>query len=61
VSDTDELLLRTANLRARAREILTKAETMRDAGARMKMREIAANYERLAERFEKAAGAPDKA
>ena len=43
-------------LRARAEEVLAQAETMKDADARRKMREIAAGYERLARRLEQASG-----
>jgi len=40
--------------RARAKEVLTKVESMKDAQTPAKeMREIAADYERLAERLEK--------
>jgi len=52
----DDLLLRARDLRARAREVLAKAETMQDADARREMREVAAGYERLARRLETAAG-----
>jgi hypothetical protein len=48
----DNLLLLARDLQARAEEILTRAETMNDADARQKMREIAANYEKLAQRIE---------
>lgn len=48
----DKLLELASDLRARAEEILTRAQTMNDADARRKMREIAANYEKLAERIE---------
>jgi hypothetical protein len=48
----DPLLLHARDLRARAREVLAKAETMQDADARRKMREVAASYERLARRLE---------
>jgi hypothetical protein len=34
---------------------LTRAETFQDAGAKQKMSEIAAEYEKLAERLERAA------
>jgi hypothetical protein len=43
-----------ADLRARAEELLLRAETMQDALAALKMREIAAGYERLAQRLEQA-------
>jgi hypothetical protein len=48
----DNLLSLARDLRARAEEILTRAETMNDADARQKMREIAASYEKLAQRIE---------
>jgi hypothetical protein len=38
--------------RARAEEILLRAETMHDISACLKLREIAASYERLARRVE---------
>jgi hypothetical protein len=41
--------------RARAKEILARAETMDDAEARLMMRDIAGRYEKLAERPEKEA------
>ena len=40
------------DLRARAKAILAQAETMKDADARQKMREIAEDYESWAERLE---------
>jgi hypothetical protein len=52
----NRLLSLARDLRARAREVLAKAETMKDADARQKMREIAAGYERLARRLEDASG-----
>jgi hypothetical protein len=52
----DPLLLLARDLRARAREVLAKAETMQDADARWQMREVAASYERLAQRLERASG-----
>jgi hypothetical protein len=55
--EINRLLSLVHNLRARAREVLAKAETMQDADARQKMREIAAGYERLARRLEEASGA----
>lgn len=54
--EINRLLLLARDLRARAREVLVKAETMKDADARREMREIAAGYERLAQRLEKASG-----
>ena len=47
-----KLLALASSLRARANEILAKAETMTDAEARREMREVAAGYERLAHRVE---------
>jgi hypothetical protein len=47
--------------RARAKEILLQAETMNDADARQKMLEVAASYERLAQRVEQRSGDADKA
>jgi hypothetical protein len=41
--------------RDRAEEILSKAETFKDAGAKQKMLEIAAKYEELAKRMEQVA------
>jgi hypothetical protein len=38
--------------RARAEEILLRAETMHDVDVSLKLREIAASYERLARRIE---------
>jgi hypothetical protein len=49
-------LLRARELRARAEEILAKAETMKDADAREKMREVAASYEKLAQQLERVGG-----
>jgi hypothetical protein len=46
------LLLHVANLQARAQELLLRAETMRDADARLRIREIAAGYDKLAQRIE---------
>ncbi len=47
-----QLLLLASNLRARAEEILAKAETVDDAGARSTMREVASRHEKLAQRVE---------
>jgi hypothetical protein len=54
--EINRLLSLARDLRTRAREVLAKAETMKDADARREMREIAAGYERLAQRLEKASG-----
>jgi hypothetical protein len=53
----DQNLLSVAReLRARADEVLARAETFANADAKETMREIAANYVKLAERLEKEAG-----
>jgi hypothetical protein len=50
--DADPALLVT-HWRARAAELLAKAETMADPDARQEMRETAVAYERLEVEFEK--------
>jgi hypothetical protein len=50
--DTDDLRSLARGFRARAKEILLRAETMHDADVCLKLREIAASYERLAQRVE---------
>jgi hypothetical protein len=50
-----KLLARVRDLRARADEILAKAETMTDADAREMMRAVAVSYAKLAERLEEEA------
>jgi hypothetical protein len=57
---TDKLSLLARDLHNRAEEALTRAEAMHNAEAREKMRQIAADYERLAQRIEREAG-PDSA
>jgi hypothetical protein len=47
-----ELLSLAMELRARAEEMLARAETFHDADVRQKMRGIAAGYENLAQRLE---------
>jgi hypothetical protein len=47
-----ELRSLARGFRARAGEILRRADKMHDAEAQVKMREIAAGYERLAQRVE---------
>jgi hypothetical protein len=54
--EINKLLSLARNLRARARDVLAQAETMKDADAQQKMREVAAAYERLARRLENEAG-----
>jgi hypothetical protein len=56
-----ELLILVGRWRARAQELLTLADTMRDAEAQQTMREIAAKYERLAQRVEQRAERADEA
>ncbi len=51
----ERLLTLAREARERAEEVLTRAETFQDAHAKQKMREIAAEYEKLAERLEQAA------
>jgi len=47
-----ELRSLVQGFRARAEEILLRAETMHDVDVCLKLREIAAGYERLARRIE---------
>ena len=49
--DANPALL-AAQWRARADELLVKAEAMSDPGAKQEMREVAARYLLLAQRFE---------
>jgi hypothetical protein len=53
------LRLDAFRLRSRAKELVHRAETMHDTDARLKIREVAAGYERLAQRLEH--GSRDKA
>ena len=55
-----KLLLHAAELRARAQEILDRAETFQDADARQTMRAVAADYEKMAQRLEHEADGADK-
>ena len=50
-----KLLARVRDLRARAEEILAKAESMTNADARDMMRAVAVSYEKLARRLEQEA------
>ena len=50
----ERLLTLAREARERAEEVLARAETFQDARAKQKMREIAAEYEKLAERLERA-------
>jgi hypothetical protein len=56
-----ELLSLAMELRARAEEMLARAETFHDADVRQKMRGIAADYEKLAQRLEQHARNKDRA
>jgi hypothetical protein len=56
-----ELLSLAKDLRARAEEILARAETFHDADVQQKMRAIAAGYENLAQRLEQHALNKDRA
>jgi hypothetical protein len=47
-----ELRSLASGFRARAEELLLRAETMHDVDVCLKLREIAASYERLARRVE---------
>ena len=47
-----ELRLLARDFRARAQELLLRAETMHDRDVCLKLREIAVGYERLARRVE---------
>jgi hypothetical protein len=58
VTPDPKLLLLGSGWRARAKEILLRAETMKDAHARQEMREVAA---RLAQQVEQQSGEADKA
>ena len=51
-----DLLLSARYLRARAKEVLARANVMKNMGARRRMRAIAVRYEKLAQRLEKASG-----
>jgi hypothetical protein len=55
------LLSLARDFRARAEEILTRAEAMHDADTRQKMREVATGYEKLAQRVEQRSREPDEA
>ena len=60
VAPDGELAVLVSRWRARAREILAQAETMNDAEAKQTMQEIAAGYERLAQRVEQQTGQAGK-
>ena len=48
----DDLLSLVSRWRAHAEELLLREKTTHDVNVRLKLREIAANYERLARRIE---------
>jgi hypothetical protein len=56
-----KLLSLAREMRARAEEVLARAETFQDAHARETMRRIAASYEKLAQRLEQNASNRDMA
>jgi hypothetical protein len=51
------LLSLARDLRARAQEILARAETIYDSDAEQTMREVAARHEKMAQRVEQGPGA----
>jgi hypothetical protein len=53
------LLSLARDLRARAHEILARAEAMYDTDAQQTMREVAARHEKLAQRVEQGSGASE--
>jgi len=55
-----KLFVLAGSLRARAEEVSAKAEAMKDAGAKQKMRDVAANYKTLAQNLEQHAYDLDK-
>ncbi len=56
-----KLLALACSLPARAEEVLARSETMDDAEARLAMREIAASYERFAQRVDEHSFEADEA
>jgi len=54
--ETVKLLAVATEMRARAEEVLARAEAFQDEQARETMRAIAARYAKLAQRLEKEAG-----
>ncbi len=61
VTPDPKLLLLASAWRVRAKEILLRAETMKDADARRETREVAASYERSAQQVEQLSGEVDNA
>ena len=55
-----KLIVLASSLRARAEEVSAKAEAMKDAGAKQKMRNVAAKYKTLAQILEQHAYDLDK-
>jgi hypothetical protein len=56
-----ELTMLAKHSRARARQVLARAKSFRDADAKRKMRRVAVSYKKLARRLEHEAGGPDEA
>jgi hypothetical protein len=56
-----QVLLQARDLRSRAEEIRTRAETFHDVDARQKLHKIAVTYVKLAERLEQRARDADDA
>ena len=59
--EANKLLSLSREMRARAEEVLARAETFQDEHARETMREIAASYVKLAQRLEQEADEASKA
>ena len=59
--EAHKILAFANEMRARAEEVLARSESFQDEYAKKVMRDIAANYVKLAQRLEKEAGAADKA
>jgi hypothetical protein len=55
-----KLLGLASSLRARAEEVLAKAEIMKDTDAKQKMRDVTVSYKKLAESLEERAYGSDK-
>jgi len=60
MSEFNRLLSLARDLRARARQVLDKAETMQDADARQRMLKVGARYERLARGLEEEGGGEER-
>ena len=55
-----ELMILAKHSRARAKQVLVRAKSFRDADAKRKMRKVAVSYKKLARRLEHEAGGADK-